>query len=89
MFFVVPGSSFIMRMMKKYHPSAIIGVGCLCEIKEGLDMMHKYKIPAVGVVLDRSGCVSTVLNWEKLFEVMQLHEQAGEVAVESPGINKD
>jgi hypothetical protein len=52
-------------------------------------MMHKYKIPAVGVVLDRSGCVSTVLNWEKLFEVMQLHEQAGEVAVESPGINKD
>lgn len=95
MFFVVPGSSFIMRMMKKYHPSAIIGVGCLCEIKEGLDMMHKYKIPAVGVVLDRSGCVSTVLNWEKLFEVMQLHEhtgqaqQAGEVAVESPGIDKN
>lgn len=73
MFFVVPGSSFIVRMIKKYRPSAIIGVGCLCEVKEGLDMMHKYKIPAVGVVLDRSGCVNTVLNWEKLYEVMHLN----------------
>lgn len=73
MFFVVPGSSFIVRMIKKYRPGAIIGVGCLCEVKEGLDMMHKYKIPAVGVVLDRSGCVNTVLNWEKLYEVMHLN----------------
>jgi hypothetical protein len=69
--FVVPGSSFIVRMIKKYRPEAIIGVGCLCEVKEGLDMMHKYKVPSVGVVLERSGCVSTTLNWQKLYEVMQ------------------
>jgi uncharacterized protein len=79
MFFVVPGSSFIVRMMKQYRPSAIIGVGCLCEVKEGLDLMHKYKIPAVGVVLDRSGCVSTVLNWEKLYEVMHVGGPEGNV----------
>jgi hypothetical protein len=94
MFFVVPGSSFIVRMIKKYHPAAIIGVGCLCEVKEGLSLMHKNKIPAVGVVLDRSGCVSTVLDWEKFFEVMQsceyndALERAGELAVKDHGLHK-
>lgn len=71
MFFVVPGSSFIVRMMQKYRPSAIIGVGCLCEVKEGLDLMHKYKITSIGVVLNRSGCVSTTLDWPKLYEIMR------------------
>jgi hypothetical protein len=94
MFFVVPGSSFIVRMIKKYHPKAIIGVGCLCEVKEGLNLMHKNKIPAVGVVLDRSGCVSTVLNWEKFFEVMQSYEyndaldRVGEMVVKDHGLHK-
>ncbi|BAI61258.1 conserved hypothetical protein [Methanocella paludicola SANAE] len=74
MLFVVPGSSFIVRMIRKYRPEGIIGVGCLCEVKEGLDLMHKNKIPAVGVVLDKSGCVSTVLDWDKLFEVMNVSD---------------
>jgi hypothetical protein len=74
MLFVVPGSSFIVRMIRKYRPEGIIGVGCLCEVKEGLDLMHKNKIPAVGVVLDKSGCVSTVLDWDKLFEVMNVRD---------------
>lgn len=73
-FFVVPGSSFIIRMMKKYHPKGIIGVGCLYEVKDGLDMMHKYKIPSVGVVLDKAGCVETCLNWKKLYDIMQAYD---------------
>jgi uncharacterized protein len=73
-FFIVPGSSFIVRMINKTHPQAIIGVGCLCEIKEGLDLMHKHKIPALGVVLDKAGCVSTILDWDKFYEVMQAYE---------------
>ncbi len=94
MVFVVPGSSFIIRMIQKYHPSAIIGVGCLCEVKEGLSLMHKNKIPSIGVVLDRSGCVSTVLDWEKLLTVMQCYEyseapgKAGEAAVKDNGLHK-
>jgi hypothetical protein len=76
MFFIVPGSSFIVRLIKKYRPGAIIGVGCLCEVKEGLDMMHRYKIPAMGVILERSGCVATTLNWEKLYEIMRISDVA-------------
>lgn len=67
-FFVVSGSSFIKRIIKKYRPEAIIGVGCQLEIKEGLDLCHSYDIPAIGIPLSRAGCVSTTLDWKKLYD---------------------
>jgi hypothetical protein len=67
-FFLVPGSSFIKRIIRKYRPEAIVGVGCQMEIKEGLDMCHSCDIPAIGVPLSQAGCVSTVLDWEKLYD---------------------
>ncbi len=67
-FFIVPGSSFIKRIMKKYRPKAIVGVGCQMEIKEGLDLCYSYDIPALGVPLTQSGCVSTTLDWEKFYD---------------------
>ncbi|NYT02027.1 MAG: DUF116 domain-containing protein [Methanosarcinales archaeon] len=69
-FFVVPGSSFIKRIIKKYRPQAIVGVGCQMEIKEGLVMCHSYGIPALGVPLTKSGCVSTTLDWDRFYEVL-------------------
>jgi uncharacterized protein len=85
MIFIVPGSSFILRMMKKYRPAAIIGVGCMCEVRDGLDMMNRYKIPAIGVMLDRAGCVNTQLDWDKLFEVMKAIDQLPTPAGEKYG----
>ncbi|VVB77314.1 Uncharacterised protein [uncultured archaeon] len=70
MLFVVPGSSFIGRMIEKYRPKAVIGVGCLHEVRNGLDMMHKIKMPTVSVLLDRFGCVDTKVDWSRLFSVM-------------------
>ena len=46
--FIVPGSSFIKRMVKKYRPKAIIGVGCLSEVKEGIDMADKMGLVVMG-----------------------------------------
>jgi len=69
-FFLVPGSSFIKRIIKKYRPRAIIGVGCQMEIKEGLDLCHSHDIPAMGVPLTKSGCVSTTLDWEKFYDTV-------------------
>ena len=59
-----PGSSFIKRIIKKYRPGAIVGVGCHMEIKEGLDLCHSHAIPARGVPLSKAGCVATTLDWE-------------------------
>jgi hypothetical protein len=67
--FIVPGSSFIKRMVRKYHPRAIIGVGCLSEVKEGIDMADKMGLVAMGVVTLKEGWVETLVNWEDLYEV--------------------
>lgn len=69
-FFIVPGSSFIKRIIKKYKPRAIIGVGCPMEIKQGLAMCHSYDIPAMGVPLSQAGCVATTLDWDVLYDTI-------------------
>ena len=70
--FIVPGSSFIKRMVKKYRPKAIIGVGCLSEVKEGIDMADKMGLLVMGVVTIREGCVETIVNWPDVYEVASL-----------------
>jgi len=70
--FVVPGSSFIKRMVKKYRPKAIIGVGCLSEVKEGIDMADKMGLVSMGVVTAKEGCVETMVNWSDLYEIATL-----------------
>ncbi|MDM7935515.1 MAG: DUF116 domain-containing protein [Methanothrix sp.] len=69
-FFIVPGSSFIKRIIRKYQPRAIVGVGCSMEIKEGLALCHRYAIPAQGVPLTSSGCVATTLDWEAFYDAI-------------------
>jgi uncharacterized protein len=70
--FIVPGSSFIKRMVKKYRPKAIVGVGCLSEVKEGIDMADKMGLIVMGVVTLREGCVETINNWPELYEIAVL-----------------
>ncbi|MEI7856207.1 MAG: DUF116 domain-containing protein [Methanomicrobiales archaeon] len=67
--FIVPGSSFIKRMVKKYRPKAIIGVGCLSEVKEGIDIADKMGLLVMGVVTLKEGCVETIVNWSDVYEV--------------------
>jgi len=70
--FIVPGSSFIKRMVKKYRPKAIVGVGCLSEVKEGIDMADKMGLIVMGVVTLKEGCVETIANWPELYEIAVL-----------------
>lgn len=81
-FFIVPGSSFIKRIIKKYQPQAIVGVGCHMEIKEGLDLCHRYGIPARGVPLSTSGCVATTLDWELFYEAIREKETLQKMSTE-------
>jgi hypothetical protein len=70
--FIVPGSSFIKRMVKKYRPKAIIGIGCLAEVKEGIDMADKMGLVVMGNVTLKEGCVETIANWPELYEIAVL-----------------
>lgn len=71
-FFIVPGSSFIKRMIKRYRPKAIIGVGCLMEIKEGTEMAGQLNLVSMGIVTTKDGCVETAVNWDEVYEVALL-----------------
>lgn len=70
--FIVPGSTFIKRMVKQYHPEALIGVGCLMEIKEGLELCDRIGLIGMGVVTLKDGCVETVLDWNDLTEIAEI-----------------
>ncbi len=72
--FIVPGSSFIKRLVRKHKPEAILGVGCMTEVKAGLEMCERLNISGVGLALERAGCVSTVLDWDKFYEFIELDE---------------
>ncbi|MDD1673087.1 MAG: DUF116 domain-containing protein [Methanomicrobiales archaeon] len=70
--FIVPGSSFIQRMVKKYHPAGIIGVGCIVEVRHGLEMCDRLGLCGMGVLTLRDGCVETLVNWQDVIEVAAL-----------------
>lgn len=70
--FIVPGSSFIKRMVKKYRPRAILGIGCLSEVKEGIEMADKMGLVVMGVVTLKEGCVETLVSWPDVYEVATL-----------------
>jgi hypothetical protein len=72
MFFIVPGSSFIKRLVKEHHPKAIVGIGCLMEVKEGNVMAERYGLVSMGVVSTKDGCVETAVNWDEVFEIALL-----------------
>jgi len=66
---IAPGSTLIKRMVKEYKPEAVIGVGCLMEVKEGLEMLDKANLIGMGVLTLKDGCVETIMNWNDLLEV--------------------
>lgn len=66
--FISPGSSLVKRMVKKYRPKAVLGVGCPMEVKEGTAKMASYGLPVQGVLLERDGCVDTRIEVTRLLE---------------------
>lgn len=70
--YIIPGSTFIKRMVKAHKPKAMIGVGCLMEVKEGLELGKKIHLTTIGVVTSLDGCVETTMDYDKLMEAASL-----------------
>lgn len=64
--FIVPGSSFIKRIVKRYKPKAILGVGCRMELIEGIKLSSSFGLPPQAVPLLRDGCVGTTTDFSLL-----------------------
>jgi hypothetical protein len=72
---IVPGSTFVKRLVKKHRPKGIVGVGCLMEVKEGLEMTDRMDLPAMGVVTSKDGCIETTLDWPTLLDVATMRPE--------------
>jgi uncharacterized protein len=64
--FIVPGDSFVKRIVKKQKPASVIGVACYDELSMAMLLGIKMGIPSVGVPLSRSGCFNTQVELEKI-----------------------
>ncbi len=69
--FIVPGNSFVMKIIRKYKPKAAIGVACFGELNESMHDLS-FIIPVQGVTLLRDGCFNTAANVEEIIEKMRL-----------------
>ena len=69
--FIVPGSSLIKRILDRYKPSAVVGVGCHSEVRAGAMKMAAIGMPAKGLILDKDGCIDTVVDVSRLFEILK------------------
>lgn len=70
--FIIPGSTFIKRMIRMYHPKAMIGVGCIVEVKDGLELGRRISMTTLGVVTRTDGCVETTMDFDKLLETASI-----------------
>ncbi|MEW5955440.1 MAG: DUF116 domain-containing protein [Candidatus Micrarchaeota archaeon] len=74
--YTVPGSTMLFRIIKREKPDAVIGVGCVHEIEDGLAACEKIGLPAIGIVLANEGCFNTLLDFGGMRELL---EEIGEL----------
>lgn len=70
--FIVPGGSFIKKIIKEYKPTSCIGVACPIELSEA--MVIGTKIPVQGIYLNKDGCFETSVNIDELIKKMEIKE---------------
>ncbi|MCD6230032.1 MAG: DUF116 domain-containing protein [Candidatus Diapherotrites archaeon] len=71
MFFLIPGGSFIPRLVREHKPMALLGVGCRMEVRQGFELCEKINMPARGILLLRDGCVETDLDWDLFYRTIK------------------
>jgi len=72
---VAPGGTLARAIIKEYQPRLIIAVGCERELESGINDV--YPLPVIGIINQRPNgpCKNTVLNMNKVEEVVQIITQ--------------
>jgi hypothetical protein len=69
--FVVPGDSFVRKIMQSYRPGACLGVACYTELTESMQTVSKL-VPVQGVCLLKDGCYDTKVNVDEVIQKMEM-----------------
>ncbi|OFV68152.1 MAG: protein containing DUF116 [Candidatus Syntrophoarchaeum caldarius] len=68
--YIVPGGGFVKRIIRKRKPEAVAGVACQIELYEMMQNLVRKGVPAQGVILAKSGCIETIVDWEKVRQIL-------------------
>ncbi|MEA1944122.1 MAG: DUF116 domain-containing protein [Euryarchaeota archaeon] len=69
--FVVPGDSFVTKILQTYRPHACLGVACHAELTESMQAVSKI-VPVQGVCLLRDGCYDTRVDVDEVIKKMAM-----------------
>jgi hypothetical protein len=69
--FIVPGDSFVRKILQSYHPNACLGVACHGELTESMQSVSKI-VPVQGICLLRDGCYDTKVDLEEVIQKMEM-----------------
>lgn len=76
-FYVVPGGSFVERIVKRIRPKAALGVACYKDLNIGMHELSRAECLVVGVPLVKDGCIETNVNTKQLIDMMKLGIEKG------------
>lgn len=68
--FVIPGGSFVKKILKVHRPQSCIGVACHPELSESMQGVAAY-MPVQGVCLLKDGCFNTEADVEAIIRKME------------------
>ncbi|WP_229701906.1 DUF116 domain-containing protein [Methanofervidicoccus abyssi] len=64
--YIVPGSTFIKRILKEKKPTGVFGVSCYRDLFYGMNYLSRKGIPVQGQPLLKDGCICTSVDVEEL-----------------------
>ena len=69
--YVVHGGSAIKRILAEKRYDGVVGIACVPEVREGLELTQKHKISAVGIPLLKDGCKNTIIDTKSVVNLLQ------------------
>ena len=67
-FYIVPGGSFVSRIVRAVKPKAALGVACARDLNMAMHEIYRCNTIVQGVPLVKEGCVQTEVNLEELLD---------------------
>jgi len=71
-FYLVPGGSFVKRIVKAVRPRAAIGIACHQDLNMGMHEISRAECKVMGVPLLKDGCVNTEVDVYEVYNKLRL-----------------
>jgi hypothetical protein len=70
-FYIVPGGSFVERIVREVKPQAALGVACYKDLNMAMHGLSRARCIVQGVSLTKDGCIQTEVNFQDLLRKMR------------------